>query len=151
MKFSKRVFASAAILAVLMFGILATTVFSPPPTLKLKAKWKPATLILDSYVPNPWYAEIYFAPPRDLSTVDTSSLLLEGLYAPTGAVTYHPLKDRLVVPFAGDDVLSAIMSKLHMAPGIYVIFLEITGTLNDGTAFRGQGSITVTYPEFPPP
>jgi hypothetical protein len=150
-KLGRRTYAIAAMLAVLMFGILATTVFSPPPVLKLKVKWKPATLILDSYVPNPWYAEIYFAPPRDLTTVNTASLLLEGLYSPSGPVTLHPLKNRLIVPFAGDDVMSALMSKLHMAPGIYVIFLEISGTLNDGTPFKGQGSITVTYPELPPP
>jgi len=143
---------SIALLTTLMLGAVAVNVFSAPPELKLKAKWKPATYTMDNNPPDPWNAEIYFAPPRTLTDIDPSTLLLEGLYSPESPPYPHAFKDRLVVPFDGYDVLSALLPKLpHLQPGTFEIFLEITGRLYDGRSFRGTGSITVTVPEPPPP
>ena len=143
---------SLGIITLLVLGTLASNVFSPPPNLKLKTKWKPATYTLDNGPPNPWLTEIYFAPPRPLTEVDPSTLLLEGIYSPSAPVYMHPLKDRLVVPWNGYDVITALLTKVgHMGPGTYVIFLEITGKLYSGQAFSGQGSITLVIPELPPP
>lgn len=151
MKTRRLALLSITILASLLLGAFAVTVLSAPPTLKLKVKWKPASYTLDSTAPNPWNAEIYFAPPRPLSDVDTTSLLLEGQYSPSAPPYMHPLKDRIIVPFIGDDVVLALLSKLpHYAPGQFIIFLEISGRLKDGRAFKGSGSITLTLPELPP-
>lgn len=153
MKTRKLTLLSLTILATLLIGTFAFTVLSAPPVLKLKVKWKPATYILGDTAPSdPWNAEIYFAPPRPLTDVDTTTLLLEDTYSPEAPPYPHPSKDRIIVPFHGDDVVDALLSKLpHMAPGIYVVPLEVSGRLTDGRSFRGSGTITLTYPEFPPP
>jgi len=142
---------SLSLLATLLIGAFALNVYSAK-ELKLKVKWKPASFTGDTWFPNPWLTEIYFAPPRPINQIDPSTILLEGLYSPSGATYPHPLKDRLVVPFYGGDVVTALVTKApHMSPGTYIVFLEITGKLYDGQGFRGVGSINMTIPELPPP
>lgn len=141
-----------ALAALLVTGFFAVQVFAPKPELKLKVKWKPASYTSDSWFPDPWLAEIYFAPPRPITEIDPSTLLLENMYSPSAPPYPHPLKERLVVPFYGGDVVSALMSKVpHYGSGTFVIFLEITGKLYSGQAFRGTGSINMTIPDLPPP
>jgi len=137
---------SLAILASLLLGAYTFNALSAPPYLKLKTKWKPAMFLLNGPAPDPWKVEIYFAPPRPVTDIDINSLRLEAniMWEEANPPYLHPLKDRLVVNYHGDDVLYAILLKMtHTGPGQYEIFLEITGNLNDGTPFRGQGSITV--------
>jgi hypothetical protein len=141
-----------ALLATLLVGAIIVNVFSAPPELKLKAKWKPASFTMDNWYPDPWLAEIYFAPPRPISEIDVSTIKLENTYSPSATPYPHALKDRLVVPFAGYDVLTCLVNKApHMQPGTFIIFLEIEGQLYDGRYFKGTGSINMTVPELPPP
>jgi len=143
---------SFALLATILLGVFVVNVLSPPKELKLKVKWKPASYTGDTWFPDPWLVEIYFAPPRPINEIDPSTLLLENTYRPSEPTYPHALKDRLVVPFYGGDVVTAIMTKVpHMSPGTFIVFLEITGNLYDGQAFRGTGSINMTIPELPPP
>jgi len=152
MKAKKLTTISLTILAVMLLGAFVLNAFSAPPELKLKVKWKPAAYIIDNPVPNPWKAEIYFAPPRPVTDIDPSSLLLEDVYSPSEPPYLHPLKDRLVVPFLGGQVYTAAMIKIgHISPGSYIVYLEISGRLNDGRSFRGKGSLNITMAEFPPP
>jgi len=152
MKLNKITLLSLTILATILIGAFAFNALSAPPTLKLKVKWKPATYTLSDPVPNPWNAEVYFAPPRTFIDVVLDSFVLEGTYSCVAPAYPHPLKDRLIVPFDRDEVVEALLSKMpHMGPGIYIIYLEVSGQLIDGRLFSGRGSITFTYPEFPPP
>jgi hypothetical protein len=145
---------SLAIVATLVIGAFAIDAFAAPKELKLKVKWKPATYTSDTWFPDPWLAEIFLAPPKPLNQIDPLTLLLENTYSPSAA-TYPTEKgnDRLVVPFYGGDVLTALLTKApHMSPGTYFIYLEITGKLYNGQAFRGSGPINMTIPEpLPPP
>ena len=139
---------SLTILASLLIGAFAFNAFSAPPVLKLKVKWKPAAYTTDSWAPEQWIAQIYFAPPRPVEDIDPYSILLEGMYSPTATPTHDSLKERLNVPFCGWDVVAALYTKApHMTPGNYLVWLEITGNLNDGTLFRGSGCINMTIPE----
>ena len=143
-------------LVLLLVGAVAFNVLAPPGQLKLKVKWKPVNYILNDPPPNPWIAEIYFAPLRDLNQIDTSTLLLEGMYTPSGTpYLLSGTPPRLAVPFNGADVLRALMSKTpHLAPGEYRISLEISGNLKTeygGTAFSGTGGINLLVPPISPP
>jgi hypothetical protein len=151
MKTPKVAIISIALLLTILIGAIAVNVFSAPPALKLKVKWKPAEFTMDSWIPDPWLAEIYFAPPRPITEIDPSTLKLESTYSPI--TTYpHAIKDRLVVEFRGYDVLTCLVNKApHMQPGTFEIFLEIEGRLYDGRYFSGSGSINMTVPEYPPP
>jgi hypothetical protein len=139
---------SLTILASLLIGAFAFNAFSAPPELKLKVKWKPAAYTTDSWVPPIWYAEIFFAPPRPVEEIDPSTIRLEGIYSPSTLPTHHPVKERLNVPFSGYDVVAALWTKVpHMSAGTFLVWLEITGNLNDGRFFRGSGPINMTIPE----
>lgn len=143
---------SITLLASLLIGAIALTMVSAPTALKLKVKWKPVNFVLDNPPPDPWNAEIYFAPARPLDEIDTTTLRLEGTYAPESDPYPSAIKPRLVVPFDGYDVLEALLLKAgHMAPGEYRVWLEITGQLTDGTPFEGKGGINLLVPENPPP
>ena len=143
---------SLTLLASLLIGAFAFTAFAPKPELKLKVKWKPAAYTTDSWAPDPWIAEIFFAPPRPVETINPSTILLEGIYSPSAPPYHSPSKERLEVPFNGWDVVAALYTKApHMNPGNYLVWLEITGNLNDGTLFRGSGCINMTIPEGSPP
>jgi hypothetical protein len=143
-------------LALLLVGAFAFNALAPPGQLKLKVKWKPVNYVLDNPPPDPWTAEIYFAPTRDLNQIDTSTLLLEGMYTPSGTPTILTTSPpRMAVPFNGADVLRALLSKTpHLAPGEYRILLEISGNLKaeyGGTAFSGDGGINLLVPDVSPP
>jgi len=138
---------SLTILATLLLGAFALNAFSAK-ELKLKAKWKPAAYTTDSWAPDPWLAEIYFAPPRPVEEINPSTILLEGMYSPSTPPYHHPIRERLVVPFYGWDVVAALYTKApHMTPGTYMVWLEITGNLNTGEFFSGSGCINMTIPE----
>ena len=144
-------FIAIGIIATLILGSFAFNVFAPPKDLKLKAKWKPNSILLDTYVPDPWVAEVYFAPPEDLSQVNPSTVRLEGIYTLESA-PYITASHRLALPFHGYDVLTAVMTKIpHMMPGSYRVGLTITGNLYDGRHFSGTGYINATVPDLPPP
>ncbi len=106
-----------ALVSILIIGAVVVSIGSAPPPKKLKVKWKPPDYLLDNPVPDPWNAQIYFAPPQDLSQIDPATLRLEGLYEPESDPYMSP-SGRLVVPFDGYDVLEALLLKVgHMAPG----------------------------------
>jgi hypothetical protein len=156
MKLNKIVIISAAILITLLAGVAAFNALAPAGQLKLKVKWRPVTYTLGNPVPDPWNAEIFFAPLRDLNQIDPTTLRLEGIYPPSGPVEIlNSSPPRMRVPFAGADVLRALLSKVaHMAPGTYQIYLTITGNLKTeygGTAFSGSGGIDLIVPEPSPP
>jgi hypothetical protein len=146
-------FIAVATIATLLLGTFAFTVFAPPKQLKLKVKWKPNSVLLDTTIPDPWIAQVFFAPPEDLNQVNPSTVRLEGIY--TLESTPYILTNangRLALPFHGYDVLTALTMKLpHMTPGSYYVGLEITGNLYDGRAFAGTGYINATVPELPAP
>ena len=152
MKSRKLTLFSLALLATLLLGAVAINVISAK-DLKLKVKWRPPDYYLDNLPPDPWNAEIFFAPPRDLSEINTATIKLEGLYEPESTPYISLRTSRLVVPFDGFDVLTALLLKVgHMVPGgEYHVDLEITGELNDGTPFAGSGAINLLVPETPPP
>jgi len=140
-------FIAVAILATLLIGTFAFNVLAPAKDLKLKVKWKPNTILLDTTAPDPWNAEVYFAPPEDLTQVNPTTVRLEGTYT-LESTPHITTSMRLALPFHGYDVLLAIWAKLpHMAPGSYRVGLEITGSLYDGRAFRGTGYVNATVPE----
>ena len=142
---------AVAILATLLVGTFAFNALAPAKDLKLKVKWKPNSILLDTYVPDPWIAEVYFAPPEDLTQVNPGTVRLEGTYT-LESTPYITTSMRLALPFRGYDVLTALLTKIpHMMPGSYRVGLEITGNLYDGRAFSGTGYINATVPELPPP
>lgn len=111
----------------------------------------PKTYTLDTTPPQPWNAEIWLTGGHKRHEIDTTTILLEGVYTwklPPYPAIHGP---RLIVPFDGNDVLAAALAKLpHLAPGTYRIPLEITGKLFDGTPFRGSDTIRLTVPEASP-
>lgn len=144
-------FIAVAVLATLLVGTFAFNVLAPAKDLKLKVKWKPNSILLDTYIPDPWNAEVYFSPPEDLTQINPGTVRLEGTYT-LESTPYITTSMRLALPFHGYDVLTAILTKIpHMMPGSYRVGLEITGNLYDGRAFRGTGYINATVPELPPP
>jgi hypothetical protein len=157
MKISKITFIAMAILATILIGAIAFNVLAPAQEFKLKVKWRPVSYTLGNPLPDPWYAEIFFAPLRDLNQIDTSTLLLEGMYTPSGTPTIlNSSPPRMSIPFNGNDVIRVALSKMgHMAPGYtYHISLRISGYLKaeyGGNPFSGDGAINLVIPELPPP
>lgn len=148
---------SIALLVTLLVGAIALNVFAPQQSLNLKVKWRPVVYILGNPIPTPWIAEVFFAPSHPLEEVDTTTILLEGMYPPSGTPwILQSSPPRLAVPFNGFDVLRAVLSKApHMAPGFtYHITLTISGNLKPeygGTAFSGDGAINLEIPTESPP
>jgi len=143
---------SLTLLASLLIGAIAVTVLSAPQVLKLKPKWKPNHYVLSTSVPDPWNAEVLFAPVRPLDDINASTIRLEGEYQPSGTPYMTPIRPRLVIPFFGGDVLEAMLRKAgHLSIGEYNINLEITGNLNDGTPFRGSKGIILIIDSGSPP
>lgn len=156
MKLTKVTLLSVTILAILLIGVVAFTAFSATKDLKLKVKWRPPTYTLGNPLPNPWNCEIFFAPARDLNEIDTNTILMEGLYPPSGTpYLLSGAPPRLAVPFSGYDVITALLSKSpHLAPGTYHILLQISGNLKPeygGNAFSGEGGIDLVVPDPSPP
>ena len=152
MKTRKLTILYVALLITLVVGVVAITASAKHPA-KLKVKWRPPSYILDNMPPDPWNAEVFFAPPRDLDEINTTTILLEGLYTLESAPYPTESPSRLILPFDGYEVLAAVLLKAgHMMPGQeYRIYLEITGELNDGTPFAGEGGINLIIPEIPAP
>lgn len=142
-----------------MLGIFAVEMGSAGKTARVKGFSYPRTYTLDHSVPQPWNIDLKFAPPRGVDEINTSTILLEGLYSPLVKGPYnHPKKrSRVVVPFDGYDVLAVAIAKLsHMGPivsGSHLVTLEITGLLKDGTPFSTGGScvIVLFVPDNPYP
>ena len=157
MKTTKLTVITMTILASLLIGAIAFNVLAPAKELKLKVKWRPVLYILGNPVPDPWNAEIFFAPVRNLNEIDTSTLLLDGMYLPSGTPTILATSPpRMSVPFDGNDVIRAVLSKMgHMAPGYtYHITLTISGYLKPeygGNPFSGDGAINLYIPDVSPP
>jgi len=131
-------------------SIISETVYAV--VVGINVVFDPNSYIWDTTVPDPWNAEIWGQDAQ--RRVDPSSIRLEGIYLPS-APPYPAIHGpRLIVPFNGYDVKSAIFPKLPydtgtglLIPGIYRISLEITGYLKPeyhGTPFRGSGIVVVT-------
>ena len=157
MNLKKVTLLSAAILVTLLVGAVALNAIAGDKALKLKVKWRPVTYTLGNPPPDPWHAEIFFAPLLPLEQIDTSTILLEGMYSPSGTPTILATSPpRMSVPFDGDDVLRAVLAKApHLEPGFtYHISLTITGNLKTeygGTPFSGDGAVNLIIPEISPP
>jgi len=156
MKLNKIVIISAAILVTMLVGAFAFNALAPPKELKLKVKWRPPTYTIGNPLPNPWNAEIFFAPIRDLNEIDTTTLRLEDGSEPVGTpYLLRSSPDRMVVPFDGYDVINALLSKsTHLSPGTYQIYLGVTGYLKPeygGNPFSGSGPIDLIIPDPSPP
>ena len=133
-----------------MLGLYVVEVFSAPKRARVKGFFYPRTWSEGTPTPDPWNVDLKFSPPRSVDEIDTSTILLEGLYSPSEEQEPydHPKKQsRMVVPFDGYDVLRAASLKAgHLTPGSHLVYLEITGQLKDGTPFStGMSSVIVLY------
>ena len=146
---------SIAILATMIVGAIFVQSMAQT-TLTINVKFDPKSYTWDGLPSPEWNAEIWRQKVQDRA--DYASIRLEGLYAPV-ATPYPALHGpRLIVPFSGEDVKLALFNKLpsHMGvliPGTYVVSLIVSGNLKaefGGTAFQGDGTITVTVPTPPP-
>jgi len=143
------------LLVTLSLGVLVVEVQPAPPRAKVKAYFYPRTYTLDTPVPRPWNAELHFRPPRSVDEIDTKTILLEGRYKPWKKP--YDRKNRVVVPFNGKDVIEVAILKLYHMGGLlepgsgYLVTLEITGLLMDGTPFSTgmSGSIVLFVPDNP--
>ena len=148
MKTKKLSLITLTLLSLLVLGVFAVEVFSPPPRAKAKGWFYPRTRVEGTPVPQPWNVELKFSPPRGVSEINTATILLEGLFSPSAEPYNHPrVTSRIVVPFDGYDVLWAAQLKVgHMTPGSHLVYLEITGELTDGTPFTtGMSSVIVLF------
>ena len=154
MKPKKLTLLSLTLLVTLLVGAVAVNVFSAPKRARAKGFFYPRTWVQGTPIPDPWNVELKFAPPRSVDEIDTSSILLEGLFSPS-AEPYDGVKhkSRIVVPFKGAEVYAAAKQKIgHLTPGSHLVFLEITGELKDGTPFStGMSSVIVLFLDNPPP
>ena len=148
-----------ALLATLVLGgIFVGQVLSGPPRLRAKAYWKPNTYDTANLPPDTWNVWLHFASSSvDASQIEASSILLEGTYPSISDPSDLPNKSGawVVVSFDGYDVLAAAITKAgHMTVGqTYLVFLEVTGQLKDGTPFSTgmSGAIVIFDPEISPP
>jgi hypothetical protein len=151
-------------LAILSLALLATMILGTGAIIALSAndikanvKWYPRSYTFDNPPPDPWLAQLQLVAGHHYSEVDEATILLDGMYSPSGAMYPAPHGPKAMVPFDGLDVKLAIEPKLpwHMGvvmPGKYRIDLEITGNLlpeYGEEPFRGTGVITVTVSESP--
>jgi hypothetical protein len=156
MKPKKLTLISLVLLATILAGTGAIIALSAT-DIKANIKWLPKSYLWDNSPPDPWLAELQLTGGHHVDEINASTILLEGLYSPSGALYPAPHGPKVMVPFDGSDVKAAIDPKLpwHMGvlmPGKYRIDLEITGNLQiayGGDSFRGTGVITVTIPESP--
>jgi hypothetical protein len=134
-------------LAVITLGGSVFLALSQGEEVKAKVAWNPKRYTLDTAVPDPWNAEIWLTKGHKREEINTTTILLEGIYKPSADPYPAERGPRLIVPFSGEEVLTALLTKLpHMTSGRHRIPLEITGLLLDGTPFRGVGYIKLTVP-----
>jgi hypothetical protein len=132
---------------VIMLGA-SIIVLSQGQEIKANVAWDPRKYTYGTEVPNPWNAQIWLTKGYKRDDINTTTILLEGIYKPSADPYPAERGPRLIVPFDGSDVFEALTSKLpHLEPGKYRIGLEITGLLLDGTPFRGVGYIQVIIDE----
>lgn len=158
MKLTKITLISLALVVMLIIGAgVALTLSNAAPGVKANIAFDPKYYTWDTPPPNPWNAEIWLTGGHKAATeINASTILLQGLYSPSGPTYLIPQDSRLGVPFNGNDVKAAIMPLLptHMGiliPGRFRISLTITGNLNTGEAFSGDGVVVVTVNPPPPP
>ena len=156
MKTRKLTLIYLTLIATLVLGIFAVEVLSGPKKARVKGWFYPRTYTLGTPLPDTWDVWLKFAPPRSVDEIDTETIRLEDRYEPCKPYPYD-LKNRVVVPFKAKDVLRAAIEKLvhdgFLLPGSYLVYLEVTGLLKDGTPFStGMSSVIVLYvPEPNPP
>lgn len=153
MKRWKLTLTSLTLLATLLIGAGIIMVLSPT-EVGANVKWDPRTYTWDGTVPALWNAQVWLKQGHKAQTeIDHTTIRLEDIYEPIYDEIYNATHGpRLIIPFDGDDVKAALLSKLpaHMGiliPGRYRIPLEITGKLYTGETFRGSGVIVVTVLE----
>jgi hypothetical protein len=152
MKPRKLTLISLALLATLLIGAGAVIVLSPKPV-GANIKWDPKSITWDGIPPPTFNAQISLKGGYKAQTeLNVSTLLLEGLYSPSGPHTNATHGPKILVPFSGSDVKAALSPKLptHMGiliPGRYRIDLDLTGKLYTGETVEGSGVIVVTVPE----
>jgi hypothetical protein len=147
---------SLALLATMILGTSAIIALSAA-DIKANVKWYPRSYTFDNPPPDPWVAQLLLTGGHRVGEIDEATILLEGMYPPSGPMYPAPHGPKVMVPFGGLDVKAAIEPKLpwHMGivmPGKYRIELEITGNLlpeYGEEPFRGTGVITVTVSESP--
>ena len=145
---------SLVLLATILAGTGALIALSAN-TVKANVKWDPKSWDWDGVPPNPWNAELALTGGHKVEELNTTTILLEGLYSPSAPVYPAPHGPKVMVPFSGWDIKAAIAPKLpeHMGifiPGRYRVELEVSGYLlpeYGEEAFRGISIITVTVPE----
>lgn len=105
--------------------------------------WKPMFYSMKNPPPNPWIAIIGLKGEHNAAKeIDPSTILLEGIYSPSGPA-YRYYDQRLAVPFSGNDVRTALLAELGHYGSFNRVSLKITGKLYDGTPFSGSGWIFV--------
>jgi len=152
MKPLKLTLISLALLTIILVGASVIIVLSQKPV-GAGIKWDPKGYTWDASTPPTWNAAISLRGGHKAQTeLDVSSLMLEGLFSPSGPGTNATHGPKLDVPFSGADVKAALYQHLpgHMGmlmPGRYRVYLTITGTLYTGEAVEGSGVIVVTVAE----
>jgi hypothetical protein len=142
---------SLTLLATLLIGAFAINTITAATEKKLSYFWYPYSYTLDQSPPEPWTAYVYSVSGSRVRDINPSTIRLGGLYTATSTklILFNLI---MIVTFHGSDVVQALLVKLpHMGPGTYKVSLEITGSLNNGTPFRGSATISVTLPDLPPP
>ena len=144
MKAKKLMLIYVTLLVSVILGLYIVGVYSPPPRARVKGRWYPRTWS-EGPIAQPWNIELGFAPKRSVDEIDTSTILLEGLY--NASSEPYDRKNRVVVPFDGADVIEAAILKAgHLTPGSHLIYLEVSGELKDGTPFStGMSSVIVLF------
>lgn len=149
MKTTKLTLISITILATLLLGAIGINMSSAATT-SLKGEWYNHYYTTGTTPPDPWKLKInlysYYYPGRHWIYLDTSTILLEGLYSPESTPYKVNWGKDLIVPFHGPDVLDALLTKAgHMSPGIYTIYLTVTAKdLYSSTIYSGSFHIHLT-------
>lgn len=103
---------------------------------------KPETLDLN--MQGTWITAYIKLEGYDVSDIDTSSILLEGLFAPEWSKIEG---DFLMVKFDASSVINYLWNVLyHMGGNRVRVELTIAGQLRSGTQFAGMDTITIMDP-----
>jgi hypothetical protein len=142
---------SLTLLATLLIGAFGINSLFAPTEKKMYYFWYPYSYNLEQSPPEPWTAYIWAISGARVRDINTATIRIEGLYAPTSTklILFSLI---MIVTFHGYDVVQAILIKIsHMSPGDYKVPIDITGLLKNGTPFRGTAYLYVTVPDAPPP
>lgn len=149
---SRKLILSAVLLTALIVGAVGILTYNANADITAKVTFKPNDYDLGNPPPNPWIVVIQLKGGYKGTDINESTLLLSGLFKPSGP-GYPAQGPKWAVPFNGYDVRTAIlMNAGHMAPGAGILVsLTVTGFTKSNTAFSGTGYIWVTDPPLPPP